>query len=236
MNDSRNSRLGAALKALRLQKGWTLSEMSQKTGFSVTTLSRVENNRTSLTYDKLDQVCERLSIDISELFAPPAGANNGGVGSITGRRSINRLGDGHLVPTRNYEYRYLSTDVMQKKFIPILGQPNARTIEEFGELVRHSGEEFVYVIEGEIEVRTNLYAPFTLVAGESAYLDSAMGHAYLRKGEGPARVLAICSASEAHLQEILKPAAPITKVETATRSARKTKKPRKAVRRAMRSR
>jgi transcriptional regulator with XRE-family HTH domain len=230
MNDSRNSRLGSALKALRQRKGWTLTEMSKRTGFSITTLSRVENNHASLTYDKLDQLCERLGIDISELFAPASGAGDG-VGNITGRRSINRLGEGHLVPTRNYEYRYLSTDVMQKKFIPILGQPNARSLEEFGDLVRHSGEEFVFVIEGEIEVRTNLYAPFTLVAGESAYLDSAMGHAYLRKGTGPARVLAICSASEAHLQDVLKPAEEDSKSEAPVRAMPKARKRRQVRRR-----
>lgn len=230
MDDARNSRLGSAIKSLRLQKGWTLTEMSKRTGFSITTLSRVENNHTSLTYDKLDQLCERLSIDISELFAPLNGASQG-VGNITGRRSINRLGEGHLVPTRNYEYRYLSTDVMEKKFIPILGHPNSRSIEEFGELVRHSGEEFVFVIEGEIEVRTNLYAPFTLVAGESAYLDSAMGHAYLRKGSSPARVLAICSASEAHLQEVLTPAERASKAEEPVRRTRKATKRRQAARR-----
>ena len=230
MGEVRNSRLGSAIRALRLRKSWTLTEMSKRTGFSITTLSRVENNHASLSYDKLDQLCERLSIDISELFAPLSDARNG-VGYITGRRSINRLGEGHLVPTRNYEYRYLSTDVMQKKFIPILGQPNARSIEEFGELVRHSGEEFVFVIEGEIEVRTNLYAPFTLVAGESAYLDSAMGHAYLRKGTGPARVLAICSASEAHSLEVQKPKEPGAKPQPAGRTTRKAMKGRQARRR-----
>jgi transcriptional regulator with XRE-family HTH domain len=236
MNETRKSRLGIALGALRRERRWTLSDMSRHTGFSVSTLSKVENDRISLTYDKLDQLCERLGIDISELFAP---ADSAEVGNITGRRSINRGGEGQLVATPNYDYRYLSTDVVQKKFIPMLGIPRARTIEEFGELVRHSGEEFVYVIEGEIEVHTNLYAPFTLSAGESAYLDSRMGHAYIKKNDGPCRVIAICSASEAHLHETLhakhaparsngqdRPAAaPPVKSRTASRTA---KRPRRA--------
>lgn len=200
MSETRKSRLGIALSRLRRERGWTLSDMSRHTGFSVSTLSKVENDRASLTYDKLDQLCERLGIDISELFAP---ADRAEVGNILGRRSINRVGEGQLVSTPNYDYRYLSTDVLKKKFIPMLGVPRARTLAEFGELVRHSGEEFVYVIEGELEVHTALYAPFTLSAGESAYLDSRMGHAYLAKGDKPCRVLAICSASEAHLQEFV---------------------------------
>jgi transcriptional regulator with XRE-family HTH domain len=201
MSETRKSRLGIALSTLRRERGWTLSDMSQATGFSVSTLSKVENDRISLTYDKLDQLCERLSIDISELFTPSDEAEE--ARSILGRRSINRVGDGQLISTPNYDYRYLSTDVVQKKFIPMIGIPRARTIQQFGELVRHSGEEFVYVIEGAIEVHTKLYAPFTLSAGESAYLDSRMGHAYLAKSDGPCRVIAICSASEAHLHETL---------------------------------
>jgi hypothetical protein len=40
-----------------------------------------------------------------------------------------------------------------------------------------------------------------LSAGESVYLDSSMGHAYVIKGKGPCRLLAVCSASERDLRE-----------------------------------
>lgn len=194
------SRLGAALRSLRKQKDWTLAEVSQRTGFSVPTLSKVENDRLSLSYDKLIRLSEGLGVDIAQLFAPVDGAAS--PSSITGRRSVNREGDGELVPTRNYDYRYLSTDVTRKKFIPILTELHARSLEEFGDLVRHSGEEFVFVLEGQVEIHTELYAPLTLSTGESAYLDSAMGHAYVVKGEGPCRLIAVCSASESDLREV----------------------------------
>ena len=60
----------------------------------------------------------------------------------------------------------------------------------------HTGEEFVYVLEGEIEVHTELYAPFILRAGESVYLGSSMGHAYLAKSDRLCRIIGVCSASE----------------------------------------
>jgi transcriptional regulator with XRE-family HTH domain len=193
MDDSTDRpRLGAALRALRARHGWTLAYVSERTGFSVTTLSKVENDRISLSYDKLVRLSEGLEIDIEELFAVP----NAGQAVVSGRRSINPARGGTLVATRNYDYRYLSTDLVHKKFIPIETDLRARTLEEFGPLVKHSGEEFVYVLEGEVEVHTELYAPFTLKVGESAYLDSTMGHAYLAKSPGPCRILGICSASE----------------------------------------
>jgi transcriptional regulator with XRE-family HTH domain len=199
MKDTANrSRLGAALRALRKQKDWTLAEVSQRTGFSVPTLSKVENDRLSLSYDKLIRLSEGLGVDIAQLFAPV----DGEAPPITGRRSINRTGEGELISTRNYDYRYLSTDVTHKKFIPILTDLHARSLEEFGELVRHTGEEFIFVLEGEVEVHTELYAPMVLSKGESAYIDSRMGHAYVVRGEGPCRLMAVCSASESDLREV----------------------------------
>jgi hypothetical protein len=47
-----------------------------------------------------------------------------------------------------------------------------------------------------------LYAPLILSKGESAYIDSTMGHAYIAHGPGPCRILGVCSASESHLREV----------------------------------
>ena len=58
--------------------------------------------------------------------------------------------------------------------IPVLTRVRAKTIEEFGELVRHSGEEYIHVLEGRAEVHTEFYDPIVLEAGESVYIDSNM--------------------------------------------------------------
>ena len=195
---TKQSPLGAALKALRSQKDLTLAEVSRRTGFSIPTLSKVENNRLSLSYDKLIRLSEGLDVGVAELFAPTAGDAAAG----SGRRSVNRAGEWEAVVTANYDYRYLSTDIARKKFIPILVEIRARSLEEFGPLVRHGGEEFVYVLEGEVEIHTSLYSPLVLKRGESAYLDSSMGHAYLARGRGPCQVLAVCSASERDLRSV----------------------------------
>jgi transcriptional regulator with XRE-family HTH domain len=205
------SRLGAALKALRSQKGLTLAEVSRRTGFSVPTLSKVENNRLSLSYDKLIRLSEGLDVGVAQLFVPTeADAAEG-----SGRRSVNRFGEWEAVVTANYDYRYLSTDIARKKFIPIVVDVRARSLEEFGPLVRHSGEEFIYILEGEVEVHTSLYSPLLLKKGESAYLDSSMGHAYLARGKGSCQLLAVCSAPERDLRAVTAEA----ETEAAGRSA-----------------
>jgi hypothetical protein len=63
--------------------------------------------------------------------------------------------------------------------VPNLINLKSRTIEEFGNLVRHPGEEFIYVVSGRIVVHTEFYDPVALDTGECMYIDSEMGHAYL---------------------------------------------------------
>ena len=50
--------LGQILKELRRHRNWTLREMSDRSGIPVSTLSKVENDRLTLTYDKLMQMHE----------------------------------------------------------------------------------------------------------------------------------------------------------------------------------
>jgi transcriptional regulator with XRE-family HTH domain len=188
------ARLGTALRNLRKERGWTLQEVSDRTGVAVSTLSKAENDQMSLTYDKLVQLTEGLGVDISLLFASSYSAV-----AEDNRWNVNRIGDGRFISTPAYDHFYLNTDVADKRFVPVLVEVRARSLEEFGELVRHSGEEFAFVVEGTIIVHGEGREPVTLQPGESIYLDSRVGHAFVGAGEGPCRMLSVCSAAEAHI-------------------------------------
>jgi transcriptional regulator with XRE-family HTH domain len=191
------ARPGAVLRAVRTRRDWTLAEVSRRTGFPVSTLSKMENDRVSLTYDKLTRLSAGLGVDISLFFSGVVDASE--PTSTPGRRSITRAGEGRSIESKTYSHVYPAADLLSKKMIPIVVELRAKTLEEFGDLVRHTGEEFIFVLEGSVEVHTSLYAPVTLSAGDSVYLDSSMGHAYVAVGEGSCRVLAMCSASESQL-------------------------------------
>src|ERR1700732_2240858 len=96
--------LGLLLRDLRARQGWTLKEMSERTGIPVSTLSKVEHDRLTLTYDKLLQVSQRLNISLSELLADPGGGTAAVEPAVTARRSIGRVADAVHVNTRNYDY------------------------------------------------------------------------------------------------------------------------------------
>jgi transcriptional regulator with XRE-family HTH domain len=198
---TRHSTLGGLLRSLRSRNGWTLKEMSLRTSIPVSTLSKVEHDRLTLTYDKLVQLSQRLNIRISELFADPPDIAEP---AVTARRSIGRTADAIRVNTKNYDYHYLCPELRKKRMIPILTRIRAKSAQEFGELVRHSGEEYVYVLEGGIKVLTEFYDPVVLNVGESIYIDSNMGHAYVTAEScDEATVLGVCSSPDDGLMDSL---------------------------------
>jgi len=193
-----NPKLGENLKALRQRQGWTLQEVSRQTGVAVSTLSKVENDQMSLTYDKLLQISEGLGLSLAEFLA----ADEPEVAGLA-RRSVNRKEEGLRQTTPNYDYLYLSTDITRKRMIPVLTRIRARTLDDFGPLLKHSGEEFIFVLEGAIEVHTEHYQPIRLETGESTYIDSDMGHAYIAVSKKDALVLGVCSSPQPNLQSTL---------------------------------
>ena len=185
--------LGPLLRSWRERRNWTLKEMSDRTAIPVSTLSKVERDRASLTYDKLLQVSQGLEISLPELFAH---ACNAAVGepAVTARRSIGRLEDALRVNTEHYDYYFLCPELRHKRMTPMITRVRARSLAEFGELLRHCGEEYIYVLSGVIAVHTAFYDPVVLKSGESIYVDSSMGHAYVTEGCEEALVLAVCSS------------------------------------------
>ena len=193
--------LGTLLRSLRMRNDWTLKEMSDRTGIPLSTLSKVEHDRLTLTYDKLLQLSRRLNLRMSELFSEPDSASEA---PITARRSIGRLDEAIRVNTQNYDYYYMCPELRRKRMVPVVTRIRAKTVEEFGELVHHPGEEYIYVLEGPIEIHTEFYDPVTLQTGESIYIDSTMGHAYVvPEGGKEAVVLGVCSSAEDDLMESL---------------------------------
>ena len=193
--------IGSLLRALRNRNNWTLKEMSQRCGIPLSTLSKVEHDRLSLTYDKLLLISQRLNIRMSELFAEEGAVPEP---AVTARRSIGRIDDAVRVTTPNYDYFYLCPELRRKRMIPVLTRVRAKSIEEFGELVRHPGEEYIHVIEGRAEVHTEFYDPIVLEAGEAVYIDSNMGHAYIAAdGCEEVVLLGVCSSADEQLMESL---------------------------------
>jgi len=178
-----NVKLGKKLKDLRQSKGWTLEKAADASGLAASTLSKIENERMSPTFDVVQKLAHGFGIDITALFArgkPPAPQT---------RRSVIRKGAGRFYDADVYSHEMLATDLVQKKILPFVSVINARSIDEFTEWGGHEGEEFMYVLSGSVRFYTEHYEAVDLETGDGIYIDSEMRHACITTSEKSARVL-----------------------------------------------
>jgi len=56
----------------------------------------------------------------------------------------------------------------------------------------HRGEEFVYVLEGDVVFSMEPYSPLALSQGDSIYFDGSSAHGFSSLSNRPARILSVC--------------------------------------------
>ena len=142
----------------------------------------------SPTFEAVRKLVHGLGVDIPQLFKPSPRD------SSPGRRAVTRGGEGRPHPTATYEHELLCTALSNKKMVPFKTRVRARKFEDFPGWVRHDGEEFLLVLEGEIIFYSEHYEPLRLTVGDSLYYDSGMGHACVSLGATDALILWVTTA------------------------------------------
>jgi len=186
--------LGQRVRMLRKTRQLTLHDLARISGVAVSTISKIENGALSPTLDKVSRLAEGFGLSIGQLIGDEETESDSR--PPNSRFMKVGTGDGIQIDTENYEYNYLCSDIMNKRLIPIRARIKTGSLQKFGPLERHGGEEFLMVLEGSVEVHTEFYAPVRLSKGEGVYLDSSMGHAYLNVGDTDAEVICICTESQ----------------------------------------
>ena len=176
-------KLGEKIKDVRGKLGITLEQASQRTGLARSTLSKIENEQISTTFQAMQKLAIGLQIDIPQLFEPPIRK------VATGRRDITKSGQGKPHITATYEHELLATQLSNKKMMPFKSQVHARTFDEFGDWVRHDGEEFLLILSGSVRFYSEFYEPIDMSEGDSVYYDANMGHMLISISEEDANIL-----------------------------------------------
>jgi len=188
--DTQRTDFGRRLRDLRTERGWTLSEVAEKSGLAISTISKVERGVMSLTYDRLALLASGLGVDMATFFS--ADGQNFEPGSF----AIARCGDFERQETQNYVYEMLFPDIWHKAMTPMMGTLKAHNVLDFDEFVSHPGQEFLLVLEGSITVHLDGKTPARLNQGDSIYFDSNRGHLYASTGEQDARILVVCTDTD----------------------------------------
>ncbi|MEL7292118.1 MAG: XRE family transcriptional regulator [Pseudomonadota bacterium] len=176
-------KLGQRIKEIRGKLGITLEEASQRTGLARSTLSKIENEQISPTFQAMQKLAMGLQIDMPQLFEPPRKK------VATGRRDITKASQGKPHPTPTYEHELLATQLSNKKMMPFKSQVHARSFEEYSDWVRHDGEEFLLILSGSVMFYSEFYEPVELSEGDSVYYDANMGHMLVSTSDNDAHIL-----------------------------------------------
>ncbi|SEK13931.1 helix-turn-helix domain-containing protein [Paraburkholderia diazotrophica] len=185
--------VGSRMREARKARGLTLMQLSAQSGVGLTTISKAERGEIALTYDKFAALARALSLDLDEIFGFPQQA-----GMPPKAVSFTPSGGQMIYQTPNVECGMLANDLTGKRMIPMRGHVRARAMSDFTDYVRHSGEEFVFLLEGLLELRFEDGRSFILKPGDSLYFDSSLGHVYLSIGENDADVLVCCADADGH--------------------------------------
>ena len=192
--------VGRALQRLRKGRDWTLAAVSAKTGVAVSTLSKIENNQSSPSYDVLIRLAEGLDMGLFELLRGESFST-----FASGARAITRAGHGVPYQTPLCESQALSADLAKKAMQPSLVRlPVGKEVPDA--LSCHGGEEFVYVIRGSTKFFMDPYSPVVLNEGDSVHFDSLMPHGFTAVGEEEAWLVAISVFNEEITKKMMAPA------------------------------
>ena len=177
------------LQSLRKSNGWTLAEVSRRTGVAISTLSKIENGQTQPAYSVMTRLASGLNIDFVDLLGGNPHPRFSGAA-----RAITRAGQGPHFRNDMGIYEALGSDLAAKSLQPMLIEIPPRSPDRPSVRSAHRGEEFVFVLEGPVVFEMSPYAPTVLETGDSVYFDGAMDHGFHAVGPGSSRILSVCFA------------------------------------------
>ncbi|WP_319496122.1 XRE family transcriptional regulator [uncultured Cohaesibacter sp.] len=190
LKTDRPSSVAQILRELRKANGWTLADVSNRTGVSISSLSKIENGQSQPAYSVLIRLASGLDVDFAELVSGEAPRQR----CVGAARAISRAGDGKSFSNDMGVYELLSTELAAKLLQPMVIELKARDTGTSIPRSSHLGEEFVYVLEGNVVFEMEPYSPTILSTGDSVYFDATQTHSFYSAGPESGRILSICSA------------------------------------------
>ncbi len=154
------------IRSLRKEQSMTLKELSEKTGLSVSFLSQVENNTSSLAITSLKKIADALGKDMSYFFKSP---------EIKSYHVKYEEQEPFIMEASKAEFVKLSGSFPNKNMEALIVTIPAQ--EQHGDYFSHPGEEFIYVLDGTLEIILD-GVTYTVKQGDSIHYPSTISHVW----------------------------------------------------------
>ncbi len=179
MRSMKESNVGQMIKSLRDKQKLSLRALSELSKISTNAISKIERGDTSPTVASLHQLADALDVHITDLFAQDI--HKVAVFVKKGNSAIIR-GDGITIEGlgSGLPHQQLETFIME--ILPASGN--------VADPVSHSGEEFIYCLEGKVECFVGEES-FALERGDRLLFKAAQPHCWRNLGTSSAKVILV---------------------------------------------
>jgi len=186
-NKTQEISVGERIKTLREQKGLQLKDMADRTGFSTALISQMENHLVSPSLGTLIKLAKALDVKVGDFFGEVQ-AEPYTIVRKDERRTVSRFASKEGVKY-GYSYEALGFEMKNRHMEPFIVTLEPATLKT-SKVSSHEGEEFIYVLEGEMEVIFGNHAD-VLFPGDSIYYDSTIPHRVQCHQEKNTKILAV---------------------------------------------
>ena len=181
-------KIGRTVKELRHKKQITLQDLAARTGIPKSVLAEIESGEVVPPVATLLKLAKAFNVGMASFFEEEAAGMKISVTRSGERIRIKRRPHHHEGEV-DYIYESLETHKTDKHMEPLLVDFQPLNT---GDMVftNHEGEEFVFVLEGRLEFRTDDRVEI-LHPGDTLYFESDINHSFRSLDENPARALAV---------------------------------------------
>ena len=201
--------VGERLREERLRRGVSVRSLARDLGVSASLISQIETGKSQPSVSTLYAITNALGIAIEDVFTPPeetttragvdgpdGGARKAGAPTTVLEALLTHRGErlGPLVTPTTRQSLQLDSGVTWERlghlpdthvyFLLITYEPGG-TSSSTGQLMRHRGAEYGYLISGELTVTLG-FEEHHLGPGDSVSFSSTTPHRYRNDGSAPA--------------------------------------------------
>jgi len=178
--------VGPILRRLRKAADLTLADVAEGVDISPSFLSLVENGKSDISIGRLTRLVQFFGVSITDLLPETAASDV----DVTRKEDIGRLRS----PTEGIEI-FMLAPTKGRTLMPMLleFEPGARRSEHG----RHAGEEFIYVVAGELSLEVAGSDIYLLRAGDSAIYSGDRPHLFRNASDkDPLRLICVDSSHD----------------------------------------
>ncbi len=162
--------IGNHIRKIRIQQGRTIQEVADECQCSKALLSKIENSKVVPALASLSKIAKALGVKVSVLL------EDGEEGGVAFTPNMLNQPEAFVTTSKGYGIFAFAPHVLNKKMQPVLIRACKGEVKTHN--LHHEGEEFIYVLEGELKVHIG-NVEYALRPGESVYFESLNEHGVL---------------------------------------------------------